>query len=247
MIYSKHNFNMFRSWWTMKDYMSLFFFYTSRSELYSYHYFFVCWIYRNWFFKNCSCYNVHINVYPLQGVISRILPLVIMGSFSCLGGLGKMYFFSCTFLHKKNSTKLTQSLGHDLLPTYISMPIFKQLPETIRIEVFHAYSVINPLRTSVQELSRQKSFKTCRRKPFFSEKNQALLSEIDHRHQVFTWHSTIKKEVRNLTSLDVTVLIVLFLAALFLPETLWTHLPNTLEEGESFGSNFRICSCPKPR
>ncbi len=36
-------------------------------------------------------------------------------------------------------------------------------------------------------------------------------------------------------------------AALFLPETLWTHLPNTLEEGEAFGSNFQICSCPKPR
>jgi hypothetical protein len=35
--------------------------------------------------------------------------------------------------------------------------------------------------------------------------------------------------------------------ALFLPETLWTHLPNTLEEGEEFGSNFKICSCPKQR
>jgi hypothetical protein len=34
------------------------------------------------------------------------------------------------------------------------------------------------------------------------------------------------------------------MAALFLPETLWTHLPNTLEEGEDFGSNFKICSCP---
>ena len=33
-------------------------------------------------------------------------------------------------------------------------------------------------------------------------------------------------------------------AALFLPETLWTHLPNTLEEGEAFGSNFKIFSCP---
>jgi hypothetical protein len=37
------------------------------------------------------------------------------------------------------------------------------------------------------------------------------------------------------------------LAALFLPETLWTHLPNTLEEGEDFGSNFKICSCPDER
>jgi len=32
--------------------------------------------------------------------------------------------------------------------------------------------------------------------------------------------------------------------ALFLPETLWTHLPNTLEEGEAFGSDFNIFSCP---
>ncbi|XP_023337932.1 organic cation transporter protein isoform X1 [Eurytemora carolleeae] len=36
-------------------------------------------------------------------------------------------------------------------------------------------------------------------------------------------------------------------AALFLPETLWTHLPNTLEEGESFGSKFKIFSCPTRR
>ncbi len=32
--------------------------------------------------------------------------------------------------------------------------------------------------------------------------------------------------------------------ALFLPETLGQHLPNTLEEGEAFGSNFKVCSCP---
>lgn len=37
------------------------------------------------------------------------------------------------------------------------------------------------------------------------------------------------------------------IAALFLPETLWTHLPNTLEEGEQFGSQFKICSCPQKR
>ena len=35
--------------------------------------------------------------------------------------------------------------------------------------------------------------------------------------------------------------------ALFLPETLWTHLPNTLEEGEEFGSKFKILSCPTKR
>lgn len=36
-------------------------------------------------------------------------------------------------------------------------------------------------------------------------------------------------------------------SALFLPETLWTHLPNTLEEGEVFGSEFKMCSCPHRR
>ena len=33
--------------------------------------------------------------------------------------------------------------------------------------------------------------------------------------------------------------------ALFLPETLGQHLPNTLDEGEAFGSDFKIFSCPK--
>jgi hypothetical protein len=32
--------------------------------------------------------------------------------------------------------------------------------------------------------------------------------------------------------------------SLFLPETLFKHLPNTLEEGETFGTNFAIFSCP---
>ena len=32
--------------------------------------------------------------------------------------------------------------------------------------------------------------------------------------------------------------------ALFLPETLGQHLPNTLEEGEAFGTDFKIFSCP---
>ena len=32
--------------------------------------------------------------------------------------------------------------------------------------------------------------------------------------------------------------------ALFLPETLHKHLPNTLEEGETFGTKFKIFSCP---
>ena len=36
-------------------------------------------------------------------------------------------------------------------------------------------------------------------------------------------------------------------AALFLPETLWKHLPNTLEEGEEFGANFKFFSCPRKR
>jgi hypothetical protein len=35
--------------------------------------------------------------------------------------------------------------------------------------------------------------------------------------------------------------------ALFLPETLGQHLPNTLDEGEEFGAkNFKIFSCPDP-
>jgi len=34
------------------------------------------------------------------------------------------------------------------------------------------------------------------------------------------------------------------ITALFLPETLFKHLPNTLEEGETFGTNFNIFSCP---
>ncbi len=37
------------------------------------------------------------------------------------------------------------------------------------------------------------------------------------------------------------------ISSLFLPETLWTHLPNTLEEGEAYGSDFKICSCPHKR
>ena len=37
------------------------------------------------------------------------------------------------------------------------------------------------------------------------------------------------------------------ITALFLPETLWRHLPNTLEESEAFGSHFKICSCPHKR
>jgi len=37
------------------------------------------------------------------------------------------------------------------------------------------------------------------------------------------------------------------IAALFLPETLWRHLPNTLDEGESFGclSWSNLLTCPK--
>jgi len=34
------------------------------------------------------------------------------------------------------------------------------------------------------------------------------------------------------------------ITSLFLPETLFKHLPNTLEEGESFGTQFAIFSCP---
>ncbi len=37
------------------------------------------------------------------------------------------------------------------------------------------------------------------------------------------------------------------ITALFLPETLWTHLPNTLEESEEFGSDFAFFSCPHKR
>lgn len=35
------------------------------------------------------------------------------------------------------------------------------------------------------------------------------------------------------------------LCSVFLPETLGVSLPQTLEEGEDFGRNFRIWSCPK--
>lgn len=34
------------------------------------------------------------------------------------------------------------------------------------------------------------------------------------------------------------------ITALFMPETLWKHLPNTLEEAEMFGTDFKIFSCP---
>ena len=39
------------------------------------------------------------------------------------------------------------------------------------------------------------------------------------------------------------------ITALFLPETLWRHLPNTLEEGEGFGSmDWRhLLHCPQKR
>ena len=39
------------------------------------------------------------------------------------------------------------------------------------------------------------------------------------------------------------------IAALFLPETLWRHLPNTLQQGENFGSISwsNIFRCPKER
>ena len=39
------------------------------------------------------------------------------------------------------------------------------------------------------------------------------------------------------------------ITALFLPETLWRHLPNTLEEGEGFGSmDWRhLLQCPQKR
>ncbi|CAB4068206.1 SLC22A4_5 [Lepeophtheirus salmonis] len=35
------------------------------------------------------------------------------------------------------------------------------------------------------------------------------------------------------------------ITALFLPETLGKHLPNTLEEGEGFGNHFSMFSCPQ--
>ena len=54
------------------------------------------------------------------------------------------------------------------------------------------------------------------------------------------WHCKYLSVLLSLLCLESNF----FQTALFLPETLFKHLPNTLEEGETFGTNFNIFSCP---
>ena len=51
----------------------------------------------------------------MQGTINRILPLVIMGSFSCLGGIAALFLPETLWRHLPNSLQEGESFGKQSL------------------------------------------------------------------------------------------------------------------------------------